>query len=84
MVQIDLYTKDMDGNAIDEADKAKITQAFHIADDSLKGFLTVKDIKIASINLLGYKLSKYEINQMCSLSNIDARYGSPCSSPLTG
>ncbi|KAI0208016.1 EF-hand calcium-binding domain-containing protein 11 [Lamellibrachia satsuma] len=46
-------------------DKNVITLTFHDSDLGHKGYLTREDLKTATVALLGYKPSKYEVDEMC-------------------
>lgn len=46
-----------------------IEEVFKQSDASQKGFLTRQDLKVAVLNLFGYKPTKYELDQFMKLSN---------------
>ncbi|KAL5008209.1 hypothetical protein ScPMuIL_013790 [Solemya velum] len=45
-------------------EKLLITRVFHGTDESDKGYLNREDVKVAVIELMGYKPSKYEVTQL--------------------
>ncbi|XP_078001078.1 EF-hand calcium-binding domain-containing protein 11-like [Glandiceps talaboti] len=57
-------------------DKKTISDIFYECDEEHKGYLKREDIKVATVSLLGYKPTKYEVDEM--LKNADTIDGQQC------
>ncbi|KAH3844952.1 EF-hand calcium-binding domain-containing protein 11-like [Dreissena polymorpha] len=49
---------------VKKEDVALIQRVFHTNDEGKKGYLTRVDLKVAVVELLGYKPAKFEVNQI--------------------
>lgn len=49
---------------ITKEEETLLANIFHTADENQKGYLTKDDIKVAVVELLGYKPTKYEVSQI--------------------
>ncbi|XP_070577429.1 EF-hand calcium-binding domain-containing protein 11-like [Ptychodera flava] len=54
---------------ITETDRKHISAVFHQCDAGHKGHLTKEDLKVAVVSLLGYKPTKYEVEEMLRLAD---------------
>lgn len=54
----------MEFREIDRKQQNLIFQVFFQADNGKKGYLTRKELKLAVVEIFGYKPSKYEVNEM--------------------
>ncbi|XP_002739265.1 EF-hand calcium-binding domain-containing protein 11-like [Saccoglossus kowalevskii] len=55
---------------ITEEDKKTIATVFHECDQGQKGYLSHEDVKVAFVSLLGYKPTKYEVEELMKQTEI--------------
>ncbi|XP_048732323.2 EF-hand calcium-binding domain-containing protein 11-like isoform X1 [Ostrea edulis] len=65
---------------ITKEEKHLLSVVFHEADERNKGFLTREDVKVAIVELFGYKPSKYEVDQI--MNNYGITYDNCIGLPL--
>ncbi|XP_022331126.2 EF-hand calcium-binding domain-containing protein 11-like [Crassostrea virginica] len=65
---------------VTKEEKHLLSVVFHEADEGNKGFLTREDVKVAIAELLGYKPSKYEVDQI--INNYGKKFNNITGIPL--